>query len=471
MRSSDFISIFRKKPASAQRQGEISPARVVLFSFAGVIVFGTIMLCLPLSSRGKPIAVEDALFTATSAVCVTGLAVADTEKDFSTFGQAVILFLIQLGGLGIMTYSTFFLLIFRRGFISQSGVLVLSETLTTGQYDVRKVLFAVFKVAAAIELWGILLLFLSWKRHLPADKIWWHCVFHAISAFCNAGFSTFSENLVHVRHIKSGCAVIMGLIVMGGLGFTVLESIFHRREYIKAGQRAWPLQTKIVLAVSSMLIVLGALLFWILDAHNSLGDDPFLTEGFHALFQSISARTAGYNTVNIAKISHLGIILLVGLMFIGGSPGSCAGGIKTTTIAIVFGAVRSLMRNPAKTDVVIFKRRIPDEIVNRAFIIAVLAVILIMTVTVLLTVTEAGRMQKWTKGQEPIFRLLFETVSAFGTVGLSTGITRGLSVLGKLLLTMTMFIGRVGPLTAVLALAATKPAPLFRYPEEKVMVG
>jgi len=250
-----------------------------------------------------------------------------------------------------------------------------------------------------------------------------------------------------------------------------LESIFHRREYIKAGQRAWPLQTKIVLAVSSMLIVLGALLFWILDAHNSLGDDPFLTEGFHALFQSISARTAGYNTVNMAKISHLGIILLVGLMFIGGSPGSCAGGIKTTTIAIVFGAVRSLMRNPAKTDVVIFKRRIPDEIVNRAFIIAVLAVILIMTVTVLLTVTEAGRLQKWTKGQEPIFRLLFETVSAFGTVGLSTGITRGLSVLGKLLLTMTMFIGRVGPLTAVLALAATKPAPLFRYPEEKVMVG
>jgi len=454
-----------------KKKREISPARIVIFSFVGVIVIGTLLLCLPASGTRKPLKVEDALFTATSAVCVTGLTVVDTENDISFWGQTVVLALIQLGGLGIMTYSTFFFLLFRRKYISQNNVVVLSETLSAGTSDVRRLLFAVFKVTMMFELWGILLLYLFWRKTLPADKIWWDCAFHSISAFCNAGLSTFSANVFHVRQIKSGCAVIMGLIICGGLGFTVIESLLYRRYYIKSGRKVLPLQTKVVLTTTALLIISGTLLFWILDAHHSLDNDPFFNKGFHALFQSVTSRTAGFNTVNLGKASALGVILLTILMFIGGSPGSTAGGIKTTTAAIIFATIRSLMKNPQKGDVEIFKRRIPADIVNRAFVIAVLSFALVSSVTILLTITEGIKMSAWPKGQEPILRLLFETVSAFGTVGLSTGITPHLSVMGKLLITMTMLIGRVGPLTVVIAMSESKHVSNYHYPEEKVMVG
>jgi len=454
-----------------KKRREISPARIVIFSFLGVIVIGTLLLCLPVSSSGKPHKVEDALFTATSAVCVTGLTVVDTEKDFSFLGKTIILALIQLGGLGIMTYSTLFLLILRRKHISQNNVFILSGTLSTGTSDVRRLLFAVFKVTMMFELWGMLLLYLSWRKTLPADRVWWDSAFHSISAFCNAGLSTFSANISHVRQVKSGCLVIMGLIICGGLGFTVIESLLYRRYYIKSGRIVLPLQTKVVLTTTAFLIIFGALLFWILDAHNSLKNDPFFNKGFHALFQSVTSRTAGFNTVNLGRASALGIFLLTVLMFIGGSPGSTAGGIKTTTAAIIFATIRSLMKNPQKGDVEIFKRRIPADIVNHAFVIAVLSFALVSFVTILLTITEGVTMSAWPKGQEPILRHLFETVSAFGTVGLSTGITPHLSVMGKLLITMTMLIGRVGPLTVVLAMAEQKHISNYHYPEEKVMVG
>ena len=471
---------FIDKPAynmdKDQEEGEgkfrnVSPSRVVLFSFAGAIVIGTLLLSLPISSLGEPLHMEDALFTATSSVCVTGLIVVDTEKDLSHFGQAVVLVLIQLGGLGIMTFSTFFLLMFRRRFISRSGVQILRETLSPGTPDLRKLLFAVFKVTMMFELWGMLLLYLFWRESLPAERVWWDALFHSVSAFCNAGFSTFSENIYRYRDIQSGFLVIMVLIILGGLGFSVLDSLLYRKEYTRLGHRAFPLQTKVVLATSGILIAGGMLFFWAVEGSHSLARDDFFNGGLHALFQSVTSRTAGFNTVDFTGVSHLGLVLIMGLMFIGGSPGSTAGGIKTTTAAIVFATVRSHLRSPGKPDVEAFRRRIPPDNVSKAFIIMVLSLLAVLIVTILLSFTERNLSSTWPSGQEPILRIMFETISAFGTVGLSTGITPYLSLFGKILITITMFIGRLGPLTIMLALVDTDKAISYRYPEEKVMVG
>lgn len=454
-----------------ERGRDLSPSRIILFSFAGAIVVGALLLSLPISSTGKPLKMEDALFTATSAVCVTGLTVVDTEKNLSHFGQLVVLMLIQCGGLGIMTLSVFFFLIFRKTSISQSNVIILRDTLSTGTGDIRKLLFAVFKVTVMFELWGMLLLYLFWRNSVPKDHIWWDSLFHSVSAFCNAGFSTFSENLVRYRYIHSACLVVMLLIVCGGLGFVVWDSLLFRKEYIKMGRRTLPLHTKVVLATTAVLIVGGTLLFWAVDGNNSLAQDGFLSGGFHAMFQSVTSRTSGFNTVDFTQISHLGLVIIMGLMFIGGSPGSTAGGIKTTTAAILFATILSHLRHPGKPDVVMFKRRIVPENVSRAFVLLVLSMLAVLTITMLLFITERNSINTWPRGQEPVFRLLFETISAFGTVGLSTGITPFLTALGKLLLTLMMFIGRVGPVTAVLAMVETKSPGLYRYPEDKIMVG
>ncbi len=454
-----------------QRHHGVSPARIILVSFAGAIILGTILLALPVSSRGKPLYVEDAFFTATSAVCVTGLIVVDTEKDLSRFGQAVILVLIQLGGLGIMTFSTFFVLVFKRRFISHSGVQILRDTLTPGTPDIKKLLLAIFKVTIAFELWGALLLYLLWRGYDPPERLWWDAAFHSVSAFCNAGFSTFSENLYRMRNIYGGCVVVMVLIVLGGLGFCVLDSVLYRREYVRQGRRAFPLQVKVVLSVSVILIVVGTLFFWALDGGHSVAREGFFAGGFHALFQSVTSRTAGFNTVAFTKVSHVGLVLIMFLMFIGGAPGSTAGGIKTTTAAILFATIRAHLRTPPRADVEMFKRRIPAENISKAFIILVMSILAVLIVAVLLSVTERARISTWQPGQEPVLRILFETISAFGTVGLSTGITPYLSIPGKILITIMMFVGRLGPLTIVLALVEEKQKVSYRYPEENLMVG
>jgi trk system potassium uptake protein TrkH len=383
----------------------------------------------------------------------------------------VVLILIQLGGLGIMTFSTFFVLMFRRTYMSQSSVIILRDTLTPGSPDLRKLLFAVFKVTIMFELWGMLLLYVIWKDVIPRERVWWDCLFHSVSAFCNAGFSTFGENLYRYRQIHAGCLVIMVLIVLGGFGFCVLDSLLYRKEYLKLGRRTLPLQTKVVLATSGALILSGTLFFWAVDGSHSLVKDNFFSGGFHALFQSVTSRTAGFNTVDFAGVSHLGLVVIMGLMFIGGSPGSTAGGIKTTTAAILFATIRSHLKSPGKPDVEMFRRRIPPENVSRAFIILVLSLLAVLIVAVSLFITERNGIKTWPPGQEPVLRIFFETISAFGTVGLSTGITPYLSKIGKLIISFTMFVGRIGPLTVVLALVEMKQPTQYHYPEEKIMVG
>ncbi len=449
----------------------VSPARLILFSFASAIIVGTILLCLPVSARHGSLQLEDALFTATSAVCVTGLVVVDTQNDLSRFGQGVVLALIQLGGLGIMTFSTFFLMMFRSTRMARRNEEVLEDTLSGDSHNLRGLLFAVFKVVLLFELWGFLLLYLLWKDHPGAHNPVWDSLFHSISAFCNAGFSTFSENLYRMKHNYAACTIIMFLIIAGGLGFFVLDSILYRPFHVRKGRRAYPLQTKVVLATSLALIVGGALMFALFDGRHLIADHGLAQGAFHALFQSVTARTAGFNTVDFTKVTHLGIILITALMFIGGSPGSAAGGIKTTTFAIIISTLFGHLRNPEKHDVEMFRRRIPPFVVSRAFVIFILASLAVVSVTVILTVTERRNMNMWPPGQESSHRLLFEVVSAMGTVGLSTGITSLLSIPGKLMITLTMFIGRLGPLTVGLALVQRKKRAAYRYPEERMMVG
>lgn len=429
---------------------------------------------MPFSAAGKPLSPVDALFTVTSGVCVTGLTVISVEKDLSFWGQLILLVCIQLGGIGIMTFSTFFLFILRRAKLSFTGRETLYQTLTPGGTPhIYQLLFSVFKLTFLIETIGAIALLLCWypaRYKAPFSQTLWDAVFHSVSAFCNAGFSTFTENLYRYRTNIPGVLTIAILIILGGLGFVVLEEIFFRRLKYSKEKRIRPLslQTRLVLLVSLILIVVGALMFYILDVGNSLAGESFPAQVVDSLFQSITARTAGFNTVDIGQVSNLGLLLLMFLMFIGGSPGSAAGGIKTTTAAIIFATIVSHIKN--RRDVEMFRRRVPEGTVSRAFVILVMGLVVVTFFFGLITLVDKPLLATHSP-QDPAIRLLFETVSAFGTVGLSTGITPLFNTPGKLLLIVLMLIGRLGPLTIAVALLEQRERVSYRYPKEDIMVG
>lgn len=429
---------------------------------------------MPFSAAGKPLSPVDALFTVTSGVCVTGLTVISVEKDLSFWGQLILLVCIQLGGIGIMTFSTFFLFILRRAKLSFMGRETLYQTLTPGgTLHIYQLLFSVFKLTFIIETIGAIALLLCWypaRYKAPFSQTLWDAVFHSVSAFCNAGFSTFTENLYRYRTNIPGVLIIAILIILGGLGFVVLEEIFFRRLKYSKEKRIRPLslQTRLVLLVSLILIVVGALMFYILDVGNSLAGESFPAQVVDSLFQSITARTAGFNTVDIGQVSNLGLLLLMFLMFIGGSPGSAAGGIKTTTAAIIFATIVSHIKN--RRDVEMFRRRVPEGTVSRAFVILVMGLVVVTFFFGLITLVDKPLLATHSP-QDPAIRLLFETVSAFGTVGLSTGITPLFNTPGKLLLIVLMLIGRLGPLTIAVALLEQRERVSYRYPKEDIMVG
>jgi len=428
---------------------------------------------MPFSAAGKPLSPVDALFTVTSGVCVTGLTVISVEKDLSFWGQAILLVFIQLGGIGIMTFSTFFLFVLRRSKLSFTGRETLYQTLTSGETpNIYNLLFSVFKLTLIIEVIGSIGLFLCWYSGSDGsvNHTIWDSVFHSVSAFCNAGFSTFTENLYRYRTNIPGVSIIAVLIILGGLGFVVLDELFYRRLTYSSSKRTphFSLQTRLVLIVTFILIVGGALVFYMFDVGNSLAGESFPVRVVHSLFQSITARTAGFNTVDIGRVSNLGLLLLMLLMFIGGSPGSAAGGIKTTTAAIIFVTILSHIKN--RRDVEVFRRRVPEGTVSRAFIILVMGLVVVTVFFGLIALVDKPLLTTHSP-QDPAVRLLFETVSAFGTVGLSTGITTLFNTPGKLLLIILMLIGRLGPLTVAVALIEQRERVTYRYPKEDIMVG
>jgi trk system potassium uptake protein TrkH len=442
----------------------IGPEVALVISFAGLIAGGTLLLSLPPSwGEGRSIGVVDALFTATSAVCVTGLITVDTARAWSPFGQAVIVGLIQLGGLGILTFSTFFLVLLGRPIpLSQTGVIARSHG-KLHHLNARALIVRIVTYALAIEAAGAVILSVYFSRDAGWSAGVWRGVFHAVSAFCNAGFSLFSNNLEDFAGSWVVNLTIMGLIVLGGIGFLVITDV---EEWLRRRRRL-SLHTKVVLATTGVLIVAGTACFYLFEAENILVGRPFGERILVSLFQAVTPRTAGFNTVPYGALTNAALMLTLILMFVGGSPGSTAGGIKTSTAAILFGVLYSRARGLRHAT--LFRRTVSERTVGEAVAIVLMSVVVVMAATFLLQWTELHEQaHPGVRGQ--FLTLNFEAVSAFGTVGLSMGETFGLVASSKLILVALMFIGRLGPLTLALGLSRKKRVD-YQYAEEPVLVG
>jgi trk system potassium uptake protein TrkH len=423
-----------------------------------LILTGTGFLMLPAASvSGMPLSFVNALFTATSAVCVTGLAVVDTGTFFSFFGQMVIIILIQLGGLGIMTFATMISVAIGKK-INLRERLLIQETLNQeGFSGVVRLALHVIKYTFLIEfIFGSILAFHLYPIY--GNKALYMGYWHSISAFCNAGFDLFGnyDSLVNFKGDVVVNLSIMSLIILGGLGFIVLEDVLAKRNF-----KSLKAHSKIVLISTAVLIFGGTVSLWLMEHNNidTIANLSGMDQWMACMFQSVTSRTAGFNTLPIEKMTDSSLLFLIMLMFIGASPTSTGGGVKTTTFVVVLLTVWSLLHE--KSDIEVFNRRIGKKAVNKAFAIFILALFLILVVTLLIS---------W-NDNIPVIQVLFEVVSAFGTVGLSVGITRDLSEISKLLLVLTMYAGRVGVLTfAMLLLQKPRPEKI-KYPEEKVIIG
>ncbi|GEA18979.1 TrkH family potassium uptake protein [Moorella sp. E306M] len=423
-----------------------------------VIATGTLLLSLPIASQsGQPVAVIDALFTATSATAVTGLVTVDTQTTYSLFGELVILTLIQTGGLGFMTLSTLVALLLGKR-ITLKERLVMQEAMNqlTVEGVVRLSKYVLIFTLFAEGL-GALLLSIRFSSQMPLGQAIYFGIFHAVSAFCNAGFDLFSKSLVDYRGDLLVNMVITLLIIFGGLGFSVVADIYTKRSWQRLS-----LHSKIVIRTTLLLIVTATVIIFLLEYTNtkSLAPLPLGEKILASYFQAVTPRTAGFNTLVIGDLRPVTLLFITILMFIGASPGSTGGGIKTTTFAAIAVAVWTIIRG--NVDIEVFGRRLPRGTVLKALAIAAVSLLLIVTVTGILLITEQADLQM----------VLFEVTSAFGTVGLSMGLTPKLTVAGKLLITATMFTGRVGPLTLAFAIAQRLGRQgIKHYPEERIIVG
>ncbi|GAA0075803.1 TrkH family potassium uptake protein [Clostridium sp. CTA-5] len=438
----------------------LNAVQVLSLGFAIVIFIGALLLTLPISSAsGVYTNFIDAIFTSTSAVCVTGLITLDTGTYWSPFGQTVIILLIEIGGLGFMSLTTFIAILFGKK-ITLRDRLLMQEAMNTFNIEglVRMVQY-VFALTFSVQFCGALLLSTQFIPQFGIIKGSLYSLFHSISAFCNAGFDLignfnslvgYSSNVVILLTISS-------LIIIGGLGFTVWLEIYNYK-----GAKRLSVNSKMVLLVTAGLIIGGFLLLLIFEYNNpnTFGNMNFKDKILNAYFASVSPRTAGFNSVSTDGMSMSGKLVTIFLMFIGGSSGSTAGGLKTATFGILMFTVISVLRGREDTEV--FKRRFSKDIVYRAFTLLVIAMMLVMGVTMILTVTEPD---------QSFINLLYEATSAFGTVGLTTGVTQQLSTVGKIIIAITMYCGRVGPVTVILALVSKKKKTGYKYPEAKILIG
>lgn len=443
------------------------PGLVVILSFLSAAVVGGLLLALPAASAKEQLSPLDAFFTATSAVCVTGLVVVDTGTHFTNFGKGVILALIQLGGLGIMTFSVFLYLFIGRS-IGTRERFIISETFSaTPIGELRRLLGSIFAFTFSMEAAGAVALFFVWRGSLPLAEAVFTSVFHSVSAFCNAGFSFFDTSLIAYRGDFLLNVVVMALIIMGGIGIPVMYELRLRLRARRRGRRVLlSLHTKLVLSTTAVLLLAGAVLIFLLERRGGLAGLPLGERILASLFQSVTARTAGFNTLDIGALEPATLLIIIMLMFIGASPGSTGGGIKTTSLAVF--AVILASRFAGRESVSVFKRTVPPEMVTRAMSILVLAA---LTVTVGLVLLLVIHMETTDTGENYFLLYLFEAVSAFGTVGLSMGVTPALSAGGKTVVIVLMFIGRVGLLTVAYVVTRQVRRRWYLYAEEKVMIG
>ncbi|MFW5960653.1 MAG: TrkH family potassium uptake protein [Chitinivibrionales bacterium] len=437
--------------------GWMRPEAILLISFGIAILTGGLLLSLPFSHY-EGVGLSDAFFTAASAVCVTGLIVVDTGSDYTVSGQIIILILIQLGGLGVMTFAAlvFELLGSRLSLAGQAAMtqaLVHEELVKGFQGYFKKILY----LLVTIELIGAAALFFAFLPETGPGEAAYTSVFHSVSAFCNAGFSLYPDSLIGFDHNLILVGIVAALIIVGGIGHPVIFDIIRVfREPNKNNKSLWSqfnTHTRITVITTIILLVSGTVLLFFSAMPVQVFDPS------EAVFQSITARTAGFNTVVTGNLPLSSLIILLVLMFIGGSPGSCAGGIKTTTFAIWMGQLFNRLKGKKAT--IIGRRYMPQTLVRRSSTIIGLAVLWNIAGVFILSLTEAGT---------GLHHIMFEQVSAFGTVGLSTGLTPELSEYGRVWVILTMFVGRTGPLTGVILLLKRKPVTV-KYPEGKVMIG
>lgn len=460
-RYSDHVSDRAASTVQARRRTRRPhPAQVVVLGFAGAIVVGTLMLMLPFASAdGRPATFVHAFFTATSAVCVTGLTVVDTATAWSPFGQVVILLLIQTGGLGIMLFASLIGILLMRRLSVRARLTAAAQTHGVDLADVRGLVRRIFVTSVIIEAGVFVFLFprLLFTYGEDVGHAAWSALFHAVSSFNNAGFSIYSDNLMRFAADPLICLPICAAIILGGLGFPVLMQL--RREM--RTPLHWTMNTRIVLWGTAVLLLVGTVYITVLEWTNerTLGAFDPLTRIMVGFFHSVQVRTAGFNTIDIGTMHDETWVGMDVLMFIGGGPAGTAGGIKITTFAVLFFILMTELRGEGAVNV--FGKRLSRAVHRQAITVALIAVAAVMAATIALMMITG----------EPMDRMLFESVSAFATVGLSTGVTGTLPEAAEVILTVLMFLGRLGPLTLGTAIALKDRRILYEYPKERPAIG
>ncbi|MGE6513152.1 TrkH family potassium uptake protein [Lysinibacillus sphaericus] len=438
----------------------LNPPKVLVLGFATIIFIGALLLTLPLATEdGKGLSFLDALFTATSATCVTGLIVVDTGDTFSTFGELVILALIQIGGLGFMTFATFLFLLLGKK-ISLKERLLLKEAFNNISIaGLVKLVKRILIFTVVIELIGGIILSIRFSFDMELTTAIYFGFFHSISNFNNAGFDLMGGFKGLTAYVDDPFVVltICALITIGGLGFIVMNELYEYRD-----TRRLSVHSKIVLFTTMVLTVGSTLLIFLFEYDNSKTIGPLTEWGkiLGSFYQAVTPRTAGSNTLSIGDLTHSTLFLIILLMFIGGGSGSTAGGIKITTFAVLVATLWSQIRG--KEDVVLFRRRIVVETILKALTVTMCGMIIVVLVTILLSITEQGH---------NFILYLFEATSAFGTVGLSMGLTPELTPFGRILIILTMFAGRLGPLTIAFAITKRRKSQAYRHPKGNIMIG
>lgn len=437
---------------------KLNPPQVLALGFLSLIIIGSILLNLPVASTsGKSIGYINSLFTSASAVCVTGLTVLNTAKDFTAFGQVIIITLIQFGGLGIMTLATVGYIIMGKKISFKERLMIKEQLNTQSIQGIVKLTKKVILYTFYLEMIGALLLSLRFVPIFGLSKGLAYSIFHSISAYCNAGFDILGDSLVNFQNDYYVLLILSLLVILGGLGFTVYADLMAKDKL-----RKLTLHSKVVLIMTASLLLIGTLSFLLFESTNpeTLQRMNFPAKLANSFFQSASPRTAGFYSIDMSKIRESTIFSMIIFMFIGGSPGSTAGGVKTTTFACLVLTTISVIKG--EEDVNCLKRRLPFETIKRAVAIFLIGLAIVFSTAIILTLTDSSI---------SFINLLFESTSAFGTVGLSTGITTKLSTLGRLVIILTMYVGRVGPLTMAYAFARKNSKRDFRNAPGNLMVG
>jgi trk system potassium uptake protein TrkH len=439
------------------RQWQLHPTQVLALGFLGVILLGTVLLMVPLATvdnRGLPWL--DAVFTATSAVCVTGLVVVDTGTVLSRFGQLVILVLVQIGGLGFMSLAAIIAVLLGKRITINDRVILKESLNQLSLGGIVRVVRYIVVFTLSIELVGAVVLAVVFWQTMPLDEAIYHGVFHAVSAFNNAGFDLFTTSLIPFNTNPVVMICVMLLLTIGGMGVLVwVNALSHGWQVAQ-----WSLHTKIVVWTTSALLVVGSMLVFVFEYGAGAFVQFSLAEKvLNSVFQSTTARTAGFFSVPLTSLTTATIVVMMILMFIGASPGSTGGGIKTTTFALAMLTVYNVLRG--RNEIHVWQRTVTAPLLLKSFAVVFVAISWVMVATLILTITESA----------PFLWLIFEVVSAFATVGLTLGVTPELTDMGKFVIIATMYMGRVGPLTLFAALMLRNRTPPYRHAEESVLVG